>query len=84
MYFSFAILCTSILHYTIGYISQNLYLNSSHLGIATRGVGGFYDDRISRLIPNNTDDVMLVHLFGKEPELFYEQIKLNINEYFQK
>ncbi|WP_107840139.1 SagB family peptide dehydrogenase [Metasolibacillus meyeri] len=66
----------------IGYISQNLYLVSSHLDVAIRAIGGFYDDLISAMIPNNTDDVMLVHLFGKEVLSDEEQLGLNTEEYF--
>ena len=95
---SFAILITSNLEQTcskygdrgyrfvcmdIGYISQNLYVNSSHLNIATRALGGFYDDKATKMIPNNSDDVMLVHLFGKEPQFPSDQLNLDIKKYFQ-
>ncbi len=67
----------------IGCISQNLYLASSYLQIATRAIGGYYDNLISKLIPNNNDEVMLVHLFGKEAENIKDQVNIDDTIYFK-
>lgn len=50
----------------VGYVSQNLYLMSSYLKIATRAVAGFYDDKLANLLCNmSSDEPMLVHLLEK-------------------
>jgi|GEM_PF-1513995 len=94
---SFAIILTSNINQTcskygdrgyrflwldIGCISQNFYLTSNHLDLATRAIGGYYDDSISKIIPNNSDEVMLVHLFGKEVKSGKDQLEINIGDYF--
>lgn len=94
---SFAILLTSNINQTcskygdrgyrfvcldVGYISQNLYLTSNHLNLATRAIGGFYDNVISKIIPNNGDEIILVHLFGKEMKSIGEQLEMDIDNYF--
>lgn len=67
----------------LGCISQNLYLASSYLRIATRAIGGYYDNLISKLIPNNNDEVMLVQLFGKEAETIITQGNIDDTIYFK-
>jgi SagB-type dehydrogenase family enzyme len=67
----------------VGYVSQNLYLLSSHLGLATRAIGGFYDEIASKVFTNtDCDETMLIHLFGKESITVADQLNLKEEKYF--
>lgn len=68
----------------VGYVSQNLYLTSNHLGVSTRAIAGYYDESLAEFIrSNDNDQMMLVHLFGKENISADKQLKLSSNAYFK-
>ncbi|WP_342540145.1 SagB/ThcOx family dehydrogenase [Heyndrickxia sp. FSL K6-6286] len=66
----------------VGFVSQNLYLLSSNLEIGTRAIGGYYDDGIKNLLSEEKEEVMLVHIFGKECITPKEQLKVDLSNYF--